>query len=85
MLIKLDLNTKGINQLLREEVKADIQARAERVQLAASEGLQDPAGMLVVDASDDKRARFIVLTATAEAMQAEAADRRLTRAIDAAR
>jgi hypothetical protein len=86
MLIGLKLNTQGINELLTgPEVNADLQARAERVQAAASAHMQDPTGMTVVEAGDSKRARYIVITTNPEAMQGEMKDRRLTRAIDAAR
>lgn len=84
-LIRLDLNTKGVNQVLTREVKPDIERRARAVAARASAGMTDPAGMTVVDASDARRCRFIVLTTTTEAKRAEANDRRLTAAIDAGR
>ena len=84
--MKIKLNSAGVRQLLHEPgVVADLKARADRVALAAGAGLDNPEGMAVIEAGDDKRARFIVLTQTAEAMSAEASDRRLTRAIDMAR
>lgn len=83
--MRLEVNKAGVNQLLTQAVKPNLLARAQRVQAVAGAGLDNPAGMLVVDASDSNRARYIILTTTAEAMNAEATSRKLTRAIDAAR
>lgn len=82
----LKLNSAGIKQLLHEPgIEADLKRRAENVQAIASEGMTDPEGMTVVEAGDPHRARYIVITTNPEAMLGEAKDRRLTRAIDAAR
>ncbi len=78
--MRLVLNKQGVNDLLHSPgVVADLRERADRVAAAAGEGME------VTEASDDNRARFVVVTATAEAIIGEASDRRLTRAIDAAR
>jgi hypothetical protein len=82
---KLKLNTRGVNELLTKSIKPDLKKRIDRVQAVASQGMENPDGMTVIDASDHNRARFIVLTTTEEAMHGEANDRRLTRALDAAR
>lgn len=83
--MKIKLNSAGVRQLLRVEVRDDIEARAKRVADQAGAGLDDPAGMTVIEAGDDRRARYIVLTTTAEAVSAEATQRVLTAAMDAAR
>lgn len=70
-----------MRDLLRSDgVRADLIARARRVAAAAGPGME-------VDTDDEgrNRARVTVWTATIEAMVAEARDRSLTRAIDAAR
>lgn len=83
---KIVLNSDGIREMLRSPtVKADLERRAHRVATAAARTLEEPSGMVVVDAGDDTRARYVVITATGEAKRAEAKARVLTRAIDAAR
>lgn len=80
MPIRLVLNSKGVNDLLHSPgVQADLKRRAEAVAEAAGEGNE------VTEAGDKNRARYVVVTATAEAMLAEANERTLTQAIDAAR
>lgn len=86
MTIRIVLNSAGVRQLLQEPgVKADLKERADRVAAVASAEMEQPEGMLVDEASDAIRARYVVITANAEAMRGEALDRRLTRAVDAAR
>lgn len=86
MAFKIKHNTRNVGGIMRgPEINALLKAKAEAVAAVAGAELQDPAGMLVVEAGDSKRARYIVVTATPEAMNAEALDRRLTTAIDAAR
>lgn len=77
---KFVLNKKGVNELLHSPgIKADLKARAERVAAEAGPGME-------VAVDDGKnRSRAAVITVTPEAMEGEATDRRLTRAIDAAR
>lgn len=74
------LNRKGVTVLLKSpEVKADLEARANRVANAAGEGFE-------VDSEvGPQRARASVRTVTFDAMKSEAEDRALTRALDAAR
>lgn len=80
MAFKFILNRAGINELLHSPgVDADLAARAERVKEAAGVGME------VTEAGDGNRSRYVIVTATPEAMRGEALDRRLTRAIDAAR
>lgn len=80
MAVRIVLNRQGVNALLHDAgVQADLRARAENVAQAAGDGME------VTEAGDQNRARYVVVTATAEAMRGEALDRRLTRAIDAAR
>jgi hypothetical protein len=79
MAIRIVLNRSGIKQILNSPgVKADLRARAQRIAAAAGDGNE------VTEASTT-RARYVVVTATAEAMADEAHNRSLTRAIDAAR
>ena len=78
--IEFKRNSAGIRQLLRSsEVEANLRARAERIAAAAGPGHE------VDSRIGANRARASVATATFEAMQSEATDRTLTRAIDAGR
>lgn len=82
--IKFRLNHSEMAKLLRGEgqysgVRADLEERAQRVAEAAGEGME--AAMF----TERDRARAGVVTATPTAMEAEARDHALTRAIDAAR
>lgn len=84
--MKIKLNSAGIRQLLHEPgVQADLKARAERVAASAGANLNESDGMGITEAGDTKRARYVVITVTNEAKAAEARDRVLTQAIDAAR
>lgn len=77
---RVQLNRGNVRKLLRsEEVQANLKARADRIAAAAGPGME--AGVTV----GPNRARTSVITATPEAMLAEATDRKLTRAIDAGR
>lgn len=79
--VRIELNFRGVGDLLRsDEVAQDLRRRAERVAAAAGEGME-------VDESRGSggRRRASVRTATTEARLAEAKERRLTRAVDAAR
>lgn len=78
--VKIVLNRKGIGDLLRsEEVRQELVRRATKIAAAAGPGH-------VVDSEiGPNRARAVVITATAEAMVAEATDRRLSAALDAGR
>lgn len=77
---KVVLNRRNIRDLLRSEtVRADLVRRAENIAAAAGPGH-------IVDSQIGRtRARAAVITASFEAMHAEARDRNLTRAIDAGR
>lgn len=80
------INSAGVRELLRSAaVQADLKERADRIAAAANAaaGLQD--GFIVDTDVGANRARAVVLTATADAMVAEATDRTLTRSIDAGR
>lgn len=78
--LRFKLNRKGVRQILRSpQVEADLKRRAENVAQQAGEGFE-------VDTFVGKnRARADVFTATHAARKAEAEERALTRAIDAAR
>lgn len=77
--VKVELNSRGVRQLLNDAgVAADLRRRAERIAAAAGDGM-------LVDTSSGTRARAVVITGTADAKKAEATDRRLTRALDAGR
>lgn len=81
--VRIQLNRAGVRQLLRsEEVQADLLRRAEQIAAAAG---GEAAGFETSVVVGRNRARASVITATAEAMVAEARDRTLTRAIDAGR
>jgi len=78
--VRVELNSDGIRALLRSEaVRADLERRARAIAEAAGEGFE------VESQVGSNRARASVRTATAEAREAEATDRALTRAIDAGR
>lgn len=82
--VRIELNHSEIRRLLRGEgqyvgVLHDLQARAERVAEAAGDGFE--ADTFV----GRNRARAGVITATPAAMEAEARDHVLVRALDAAR
>jgi hypothetical protein len=82
--VRLVLNHREIARLLNGEgqyrgVAVDLRKRAERVASQAGPGME------VLQGESTKRATARVVTGTVEAMEAEARDRRLTRAIDAAR
>ena len=78
--IRVELNSAGIDQLLKSpEVMAELQRRAGRVAAAAGEGFEAETYI------GRDRARAVVRSTTAKAARAEAQDRALTRALDAAR
>jgi hypothetical protein len=78
--VRLVMNRKGVAALLRGgEIAADLRARAYRVSAAAGPG------MFVSVRVGRARVRASVITATDEARKAEAENRALTRALDAAR
>jgi len=78
---KVVLNGKGFQDLLQSApVQEDLQRRARAIAAAAGEGFEVGEVKLT-----GRRARVQVFAATAEARQAEAVDRALTRAIDAGR
>lgn len=78
--VRIELDSQGIEQLLRsQEVGQDLQRRADAVAAAAGEGVR----ARVYQGRDRVRAQ--VWTATAAAKKAEAEDRTLLKALDAAR
>lgn len=78
--VRVVLNRKNVRELLRSEaVRRDLERRAQNIAAAAGPGH-------IVDSQIGRnRARAAVITATFDAMRAEARDRNLTRAIDAGR
>lgn len=82
--IKIVLNRKEVRHLLRGDgpyagVASDLKSRARAIANAAGDGMETDSSV------GANRARASVWTATREAMEAEAKDRSLTRAIDAGR
>lgn len=78
--IRVTLNPKGVEALLKSaEVQADLKRRADAIAAAAGPGMEARASV------DKDRARAAVVTATFDAILAEAAHKNLTRAIDAGR
>lgn len=75
----IKLNRSGVKELLKSgAVLADLEARAARVAAAAGDGFE-------VDSEvGANRARASVRTVTREAIEAEAQERALTRAVDSA-
>jgi hypothetical protein len=79
-LIRVELNAEAVRELLKSPaVQADLRRRGDAIALVAGPGNEVS---LRVEA---RRASVIVFTDTPEAMQREADDRDLTRAIDAGR
>lgn len=79
---RLQIYPEGFNQVRKSaEVQAELRRRAEAIAAAAGGG-ED---FVVVDSPSSTRARVVVITATPQAMLAEATDRALTRAFDAGR
>lgn len=79
--VKVKLVSKGVRALLTAPgVQADLDRRARRIANAAGEGFE-----VARRSQKGPRARAVVVTATREAMMAEANYRALTRAIDAGR
>lgn len=74
------VNRSGVREIMRSQaVAAELHERGEKIAAAAGEGME------VESHIGANRARTIVTTATFEARQAEAKDRRLTKALDAVR
>lgn len=80
MRARIELNSQGVRELLKSnEIKADLQRRAEAIARAAGPGF-------IADSTvGPNRARASVGTTDIDSMRAEAEDRVLTRAIDAGR
>lgn len=79
---RLEINIDGFNELRRSQaIQDDLHARAVRVAEAAG-GAPD---FEVIDDPSKSRARVVVRTATEAGRRAEATDRALTGALDAAR
>jgi len=78
--VRFEMNPNALREILRsDEVLGDLRRRGEAVAAAAGPGHR------VETETGPNRARVAVITDTIPAMIAEARDRRLTRAIDAAR
>lgn len=74
---RLEINVEGFNEVRRQaEVRDYLHQLANRI--AANAGGEPD--YLVIDATGRTRARFIVLTATAQAMRDEGTHRTLSRA-----
>jgi hypothetical protein len=74
---RLEINIEGFNEVRRQPtVRSYLQQAADRI--AANAGGEPD--YIVVDATNRTRARYLVITATAQAMRDEAVHRTLTRA-----
>jgi hypothetical protein len=86
MPVIIKINHDGVKALLRSEgVQAELRRRAEQIAAAANAASGLDAGFVVDNDVGKNRARSVVVTATADAMVAEATDRTLTRSFDAGR
>lgn len=78
--VRIEPIIEGFNAVRRSEgVRADLLARAERIQAAAGEGFE------VVPTDNPSRSGVLVVANTIESRRAEATDKVLTKAIDAGR
>lgn len=78
--VRIEINADGVRELLRsQEVRDDLQRRAERIAAQAGEGYEADSSL------SPKRARANVRTVTPEAMRDEAINHTLERALDAGR
>lgn len=82
--VRIELNKAEVRRILRGEgeysgVRDEIERRTEAIAAAAGEGMEPSVQV------GAKRLHGSVITATAEAMVAEARDRTLTRALEAGR
>lgn len=84
--VVIKLNHDGIRDVLRSPgVQAELKRRADAIAAAANSaaGLDD--GFVVDVEVGRNRARAVIVTATADAMVAEATNRTLTKSFDAGR
>lgn len=80
------INKQGVRAILRSEgVKAELERRARAIAEKANADAQLEDGFVVESEIGPHRARAVVVTATADAMVAEATQRTLTAALDAGR
>lgn len=78
--VRLEFHYDGFNEVRTDPaVQAEVNRRAEAIAAAAGEGFEVRAGVT------KSRARAVIITATPEAMLAQATDHRLERSIDAGR
>lgn len=77
--VRIEVNSRAVDDLLRNAMLPIVEEKAERIAAAAGEGHE------VHATAGRKRARAVVVTASFEAKHAEATGRNLTRAIDAGR
>lgn len=85
---KVKLNLAGFRELRTNTAAQElVRSHAERIKAEADRAVDSAAGEPHVVKVDQgrTRARAVVITATAEAMLAEAQDRNLTRAVSAGR
>lgn len=84
--VRVVMNTAGVRALLRSPgIAADLKARADRIAAATGPTMEPGVDMIASVEVGPSRARASVVTATPHAMNGEAKDRRLTRAVDAGR
>lgn len=84
--IVIKLNQAGVREILKSPgVQADLERRAKAIAAQANSEITDPQGFVVDVDQGPNRVRVVVVTATPEAMNAEASNRTLTRAFDAGR
>lgn len=80
MTVRVVVNRAGVRELLNSDaIRADLEARAQRIASAAGPGHRVDVGR------GRNRARAAVITDTTEARRSEATDGTLSRAIDAGR
>lgn len=78
--VRIKINRKGIRRLMRgPEAIEDLKIRSGNIEIAAGEGFKSETKAM------KNRAHATVWTGTPEAKEAEAKERKLTKAIDAGR
>ncbi len=86
MSVLIKINSKGVQEILKSaRVQEDLKRRADAIAAQANSAAGIVDGFVSGSELGRSRARAYVVTATAEAMVAEATNRTLTRALDAGR